>query len=93
MVMLPVPAALATAEPEKLAKIMLATSSTIPIPPRTWPTSVWVKSTRRREIPPAVINSPTSTKKGIAVSAKESAPANICCGMAVSDVAGMNRIM
>jgi hypothetical protein len=40
IVMLPVPAAFATADPEKLAKIRLATSSTIPMPPLRCPTSV-----------------------------------------------------
>jgi hypothetical protein len=47
-------------------------------PPLTWPTSACDNSAMRMTTLAEVINSPTSRKNGIAISASESMPLNSC---------------
>src|SRR5690606_10450386 len=94
MVMAPVPTELATAEPEKLDIIALATSDTWPMQPTKCPTAALARSTIRREIPLAFISSPTRMKNGMASSGKDEGLELITCGMTVRDtLAGMNQYM
>jgi len=64
----------AAADPDRLAMMMAAITVTMPRPPRMCPTQASDMSTIRRDMPPTVISSPASMKKGIASSGKLSAP-------------------
>ena len=74
----PTAAVVAAPAPVMAAQIMLATISTTARPPGIQPTSFLAKSTIRFEIPPLCIRHPAMTKKGIAISVKESTPLSIC---------------
>ena len=65
-------------DPDMPEKNMLNTVVTCARPPRTWPTSACDSSAMRMTTLAEVINSPTSRKNGIAISASESMPLNNC---------------
>jgi len=91
MVIAPVAATLATADPERLAKITLEKRAIIPSPPRLCPTRVLIKSTSLLEIPPESMIAPTRIKNGIAVKEKEFTPPYICCAMVENGTFGRNK--
>src|SRR5690606_17693370 len=77
----PTAAHVAEDEPEMAAKNMEATVATIAKPPFIHPTNVPANSTRRFEMPPAVIIEPASIKNGTANKEKESLEVNNLCAI------------
>lgn len=75
----PMAAVAAMADPVIAAKNMQARILTIARPLGKCPSRVSAKSTIRLLMPPWNISSPASMKRGIAISAIESAPVNIRC--------------
>ena len=69
----------AAPDPEIPAKIILANTETIPIPPRIWATQARQKSRIRVERLAAPIISPARIKSGPAISEKEFMPRMACC--------------
>ena len=78
MRMVPSPATAATAAPDIVAKITLATILTWPRPPFMRPTRALERFTILLVIPAAFINSPARMKNGIAISTNEFMPEKIC---------------
>src|SRR5919201_7042645 len=81
---LPMAAASATDEPEISDWIIVATTVTIARPPRTKPTRLWARFTRRSEMPPVSMRPPARMKSGIASRGKLEAPENNVSGTSVS---------
>jgi hypothetical protein len=69
-------AASATAEPDTSEKNMLERVVVMASPPRTNPTRLAAKSTRRFEIPAWFISAPAKMKRGTATMGKLSVPLN-----------------
>ena len=63
---LPMAAVSAAEEPDISEKKMVATITTMPMPPRMCPTMALDNSTMRLEIPPVSISMPARTKSGTA---------------------------
>src|SRR2546428_182884 len=76
MTTLPMAAASATEEPEISDWIMVATTVAMASPPRTKPTTLWARFTRRSEMPPVSMSPPARLKSGMASSGKLEAPGN-----------------
>ena len=83
---LPSAAASATAEPEILEKNMLDSVVVIARPPRTNPTRLAAKSTRRFEIPAWFMRAPAKMKSGTATMGKLSVPLKSRCTTTTSGV-------
>ena len=66
-------------EPEIAAKNAQVATATMASPPGMWPRKLLQRFTSLREIPPALIRFPASTKKGIASRVKLPVPENILC--------------
>jgi hypothetical protein len=77
IMMLPIAAVVAVAEPEIAPKNMEAAMVTIASPPLSHPTRELTKLTSLREMPPVSIRFPPKIKKGRAINGKESAAATI----------------
>ena len=73
-VMPPIAAMVAAPEPETLAKIMLAPTAVIAVPPRSHESNAAAKSTILREMPPLPMMAPARMNSGIAMYAKELIP-------------------
>src|SRR5262249_59111439 len=67
----------AVVEPDISEKNMLNTATVCDRPPRIWPTSASERLDTRTTTLAELINSPTSSKNGMASSASESNPSNI----------------
>ena len=70
----------ATADPEMPDMNVADATLLIASPPRNRPRIAFVNASRRSVIPPAVIRSPASRKKGMARSSRLSTPEITCCG-------------
>ena len=68
----PMPAASAVAEPDMPAMMTLATTTAWPSPPRTWPTSATENATSRAVIPHALRRFPARRNSGTAKSVNDS---------------------
>ena len=68
MRMAPTAKVVATLDPDRAAKTMLVRTQARASPPRTPPTRLLARSTRRVEMPPASMRLPARMKKGIATS-------------------------
>ena len=84
---MPIAAASATDEPEISLWIMVATTVTIASPPRTKPTMLFARLTRRWEMPEVSMRPPARMKSGIASSGKLEAPEKRFSGTTLSDAA------
>jgi hypothetical protein len=75
----PMQATVAGPDPEIAAKIMLVNTVTIPKAPLTFPRKRRQKFTNRLDMPPTIMISPASIKKGTASREKESTPLKYDC--------------
>ena len=92
IIMAPVAAVSATAEPLMPPKNMEPVIATWPSPPRTKPTRAAARSISRRAMPPWLITSPTRMKKGMARSGKLLTP-RIDCSMSIDSGISESRAM
>ena len=81
IMMLPMAAQSATADPEIPPKKILVTMLVMASPPGNLPTTALANDSTRWVMPLAVIKFPAKRKKGMASSEKDSIPANMRCGM------------
>ena len=80
----PMAAVSAAEEPDSPENIMVDSTTTIPRPPRMWPTSTLASWISRMDMPPVSMRPPARMKKGTASSGKESSPVNILWATMVS---------
>jgi hypothetical protein len=86
----PIAEASATEEPEMPENSTSEATTTMPRPPRIWPTIAEASATRRREMPLVSISAPASTNSGIATNGNGSMPDIIFCATVSS---GMPSVM
>lgn len=86
IVILPIAAVSAAADPEIPAKNMEPTTVIKPNPPLIWPTNVYAKSISFSDIPPRSMIDPASIKNGIAINVNESVPVNILWGITTNGI-------
>ena len=70
----PIAEASATDEPEMPENSTSEATTTMPSPPRIWPTIAEASATRRREMPLVSISAPASTNSGMATNGNGSMP-------------------
>ena len=87
----PMPAASAVAEPDMPDMMTFDTTTACPRPPRTWPTRATEKATSRAVMPQAFSRFPASRNKGTARSVNDSemSPTGRCA-ITVADISGLS---